>query len=78
MGVCRVDVDNWTPWKVQIYVDGTFRGLVSPWGDGVTYTGAGPTRVYARAEFTDGSALTWGPTDYDCYGGQHIYFRLDK
>jgi hypothetical protein len=77
-GVCRVNVDNWTPWKVQIYVDSSFRGMVSPWGDGVTYTGAGPTRVYARAEFDNGSVLTWGPRDYECYSGQYIYFRLDK
>lgn len=77
-GVCRVKVDNWTPWKIQIFVDGTFRGMVSPWGDGVTYTGAGPTRVYARAVFDDGSALNWGPKDYDCFSGQYIYFRLDK
>jgi hypothetical protein len=78
MGVCRVDVDNWTQWKVQVYVDGTFRGMVSPWGDGTTYTGAGPTRVYVRAEFTDGTYKYWGPRNYDCYGGQRIYFRLDQ
>lgn len=76
-GVCKVVLDNRTKWKIQIYVDGSFRGVMAPYGDSTAYTGAGPTRVYARAQFDDGSALNWGPSDYICYPGQYIHFRMD-
>lgn len=77
-GVCRVDFDNRTNLKVQLFVDGAFRGVLAPYGDASVYTGSGPTRVYARAEFTDGSYVYWGPSDYTCYSGQYIDFRMDR
>lgn len=76
-GACQVRFDNRTRWFVKLYVDGTYRGTISPYGDGVAYTGAGPTRVYARAVFDSGDYLYWGPTDYSCYSGQFIYFRMN-
>lgn len=76
-GLCRVNFDNRTGWRIQLYVDGMFRGVMAPFGDSVAFTGAGPTTVYARAEFTDGSALYWGPKNYTCYAGQYINFRMD-
>jgi hypothetical protein len=75
-GVCKVVLDNRTKLRIKIYVDGSFRGVMAPYGDSVTYTGAGPTRVYARAEFDDGTALYWGPSDYTCYDGQYINFVM--
>lgn len=77
-GVCRVVLDNQTKLKIKIFVDGSFRGTMAPYGDSVTYTGAGPTRVYARADFDDGSFVYWGPSDYMCYAGQTINFRMDN
>lgn len=77
-GVCKVVLDNRTKLIVKIYVDGTYRGTMSPYGDSVTYTGSGLTRVYARADFDDGSYVYWGPTDYTCYDGQFINFRMDN
>ena len=76
-GVCTVILDNQTKWRIQIYVDGTYRGTMAPFGDSTSYTGAGLTRVYARAVFDDGSSLSWGPQDYTCYSGQYINFRMD-
>jgi hypothetical protein len=76
-GACQVRFDNRTRWFVKLYVDGTYRGTISPYGDGVAYTGAGPTRVYARAVFDSGDYLYWGPSDYRCYSGQFIYFRMN-
>lgn len=67
VGACAVFVDNSTGYYIRIYVDGTYRGTISPWGDDYTYTGAGPTRLYAVAVFEDGSRLTWGPRVVDCY-----------
>ncbi len=77
-GVCKVMLDNRTQLKIKIYVDGSFRGVIAPFGDSVTYTGAGATTVYARAEFDDGSAVYWGPSNYTCYDGQYINFIMEK
>jgi hypothetical protein len=76
-GACEVRFDNRTRWFVKLYVDGTYRGTISPYGDGVAYTGAGATRVYARAVFDSGDYLYWGPNDYSCYSGQYVYFRMN-
>jgi len=67
-GDCAVIVDNRTGWYVRIFVDGTYRGTIAPWGDSYCYTGAGITRLYALAPFPDGSRFTWGPGNVNCYG----------
>lgn len=77
-GVCRVHFDNRTNLKIQLYVDGNHHGMVGAMGDVITYVGSGLTRVYARADYTDGSYSYWGPTDYTCYAGQTINFRMDR
>ena len=76
-GSCEVRFDNRTRWFVKLYVDGSYRGTISPYGDGVAYTGAGSTTVYARANFDTGDYLYWGPNNYSCYSGQYIYFRMN-
>ena len=63
---CFVNFDNYTPWYVEAYVDGTYRGTVAPWGDLDTVTGDGPTSIYARARFTDGSMKYGGPRNGLC------------
>jgi hypothetical protein len=65
---CAVVVDNRTGWYVRIFVDGTYRGTIAPWGDAYCYTGAGTTKLYAVAMFSDGSRYTWGPGNVECYG----------
>ncbi|MEK6324976.1 MAG: hypothetical protein AABN33_25320 [Acidobacteriota bacterium] len=67
-GDCAVVVDNRTGWYVRIFVDGTYRGTIAPWGDAYCYTGAGSTRLYAVATFTTGERFTWGPGNVNCYG----------
>jgi len=76
--MCKVVLDNSTSWYIKIYVDGTYRGTMDPWGDSSTYTLAGDTSVYAKAEFTDGTYRYWGPKGYDCGPGQYINFRMVK
>ncbi len=60
--MCRLRVDNHTPWTVQIGVEGRYNGTVAPWGDAFGAYSGGTLRVFGLAEFDDGSALTWGPT----------------
>lgn len=70
--VCGIVVDNWTPWKVQLYVDGDYQGLISPYGALSDVVFTGPVVVYARADFTDGTYTSWGPQTFQC-SGQGIY-----
>lgn len=56
-----VHVDNHTNWYIDVYMDGSYCSTVSPWGDSYCYVGSGSTRFYGKADFTDGSSLTWGP-----------------
>ena len=62
---CQLTWDNWTPWYIDLYVDGTWVGTMGPWGEmyGVYRSGA---ELYARANFDDGSYKYWGPTTLDC------------
>jgi hypothetical protein len=63
---CRVNVDNRTGWKIQVFVDGQYDGLSSPWGNAYMNTGSGTTGFYAIATFTNGSKITWGPWSFAC------------
>jgi hypothetical protein len=60
-GICQAHFDNRTPWFLQCFVDGDYRGTVPPGGDLWPAAGSGDTVLYARALFTDGSVRTWGP-----------------
>ena len=68
---CEVHFFNRTGYYINLYVDRRFRGTVAPGGNYLTYAIAGPTRVYARANFTDGSYMTWGPSMTGCPAGSH-------
>ncbi|MGC9973181.1 MAG: hypothetical protein ABSE56_21605 [Bryobacteraceae bacterium] len=65
---CQVHVDNRTNLIIKVFVDGTYRGLMGPWGDLYTYTLAGGTGLYARADYEDGTYSSWGPRVISCYG----------
>ena len=73
---CLVRFDNRTNLYIDTYTDGNSTGRMGPWGDIYTYAIAGPTRLYGRAEFTDGSVTTWGPTMVDCPAGGSYHWRL--
>ena len=65
---CRLIVDNWTPWMINIYVDGSYSGMVSSWGKADGWFASGRRNVYAVAPFRDASDLTWGPERVNCQG----------
>ena len=75
-GYCEVQFDNRTRWYIKLYVDGTYRGTLSPYGDAVVYALPGSTTVYARADFDSGGFTRWGPSNYSCGSGQYIPFRM--
>jgi hypothetical protein len=75
-GICDVHFDNRSPWWIHVYVDGEYEGVMPPWGDVYTYAIAGPTRLYGRAEFDDGSRRTWGPVTVRCPTGGSYSWRL--
>jgi len=77
-GVCCITVDNYTAWKVQLYVDGNYQGLLWPWGDGTSCVYSGATRIYAMAEFTDGTYSDWGPRVFNCRPGKDYTWNLDS
>jgi len=65
----QICVDSRVDLYVKVYVDGTYVGTMSPWGDACGYYGQGEHRIYARATFTDGSSTTWGPVTGDATSG---------
>jgi hypothetical protein len=67
-GVCQIHVDNRTGLYVRIYVDGDYKGVIGPWGDGITYTLSGATTLYGRANYDDGTYSSFGPQVVSCYG----------
>lgn len=73
---CMVHFDNRSRLYVGTYADGTYRGMLGPWGDIYTYVIAGPTRLYARADFTNAPSSTWGPTMVSCPSGGSFTWRL--
>ena len=75
---CWVTADNYTPWWIDIYVDGTYRGQVAPWGAGTVNAGAGSTTLYGRAVFDSGSVRNWGPRQFHCSSDGVFTWRLDR
>ncbi len=61
---CKVIVDNWTGYAIDIYVDGEWEGSVAAWSDGYTWAIEGKTQLYGESV---GGTQYWGPTYVDCY-----------
>jgi hypothetical protein len=74
-GSCQVHFDNATPWKIQIYVDGQYQGMVGAYGDATEWYYGTAGTLYGKADFDDGSSLTWGPQRAICVNG-HFRYRL--
>lgn len=60
---CKVIVDNWSGYAIDIYVDGDYSGTVAAWSDGYTWAISGRTKLYAQST---GGSMYWGPTYIDC------------
>jgi hypothetical protein len=76
--LCGIVLDNWTPWYVGFYIDGDAWGTAGPWGAASGVAFAGTTRVYARATFTDGSSLSWGPQIFNCRRDEVYHWKITQ
>ena len=65
-GLCAVVFDNYTNLWVKTYVDGSYAGTMRPWGELATFAVAGPTVLYARADYRGGGYDSWGPIKVNC------------
>ncbi|TCC91564.1 hypothetical protein EZ428_07310 [Pedobacter frigiditerrae] len=45
-GGCKIIFDNYTGLYIKVYVDGYYKGTISPWGNGTVTTTDGYTSVY--------------------------------
>lgn len=76
-GKCKIVFDNYTVFDISIFVDGNYRGTVGADGIAQLYVAPKPdTIVYARADFSDGAFLFWGPETYGCGANEYVYFKL--
>lgn len=53
---CSIYFSNYTGYYVNIYVDGYYKGQLSPWGAGTVVVGNGYTSIYC---ITAGKTLEW-------------------
>src|ERR1039458_9887979 len=67
-GTCNINENNKTGSYVTFYFNGNASGAVGPWGDLYPTSTEGKAVLYAKAVFTDGSVLTFGPQDFTCTG----------
>ena len=63
---CQVDFDNWTDLQIDCYVDGHLEAAIAPFSKSVFTVGSGNVKLYARAEFEDGTYMAWGPVSKRC------------
>ncbi|HEY9362159.1 MAG TPA: hypothetical protein VIQ00_02775 [Chitinophagaceae bacterium] len=69
-------IDNWTGYTIDVYVDGDYRGTIAAWDKKVTWAIPGNTKLYAKATFSDGSYLYWGPSTVKT--GYEYTWKLNK
>lgn len=67
---CSIYFSNYTGYYVNVYVDGYYKGQLSPWGGGTVVVGDGYTSIYC---ITAGRTLEWSDAG-NCYGS--YTFRL--
>ena len=53
---CQVKFSNYTGYYVNVYIDGYYRGQLSPWGGGTVMVASGYTSIYC---ITAGKTLEW-------------------
>lgn len=68
--LCYVYINNYTPYAVDIYVDGEWMGTISSYSSAYTYAYSGRTKLYGKSV---GGTYYWGPSYFDCAGQDHTW-----
>ena len=68
--LCRIHFDNYTGLHIKIYVDGNYKGALSPWDDGWVTVGTGYTTIYC---VSTGGTREWNASG-DCR--EDYYYKL--
>lgn len=61
--LCTITVNNYTPYSVDIYVDGDWVGTIASYSKAYTYSYPGTTKIYGKSI---GGTYYWGPQTFDC------------
>lgn len=61
-GTCSVNFDSYSPLYIEVYVDGYYKGTVSPYGSMKVYVGEGYTTIYC---VSSGGSREWNAAG-DC------------
>jgi len=75
-GWAMVTFQNYTPWRIRCYVDGTSVGVVYPGSSLSAWVWSGWARPYGRAGFLDGSSLSWDSGDLLYLAGGSYAFPM--
>lgn len=76
-GNCKVMLDNYTNYAVEIYINGDYKGVLYGGSESTLYYTPGSVTIYAKAPFSDGSYKYWGPTTYSCGSNQYVYYKMN-
>ena len=65
---CDIHIDNRTQFVVhRVFIDGDYWGSIGRYGDAIARdVSTGRTKIYAEADFTDGTTRYWGPRWFAC------------
>jgi hypothetical protein len=76
LGLALVTFENYTPWTVQCFIDGQFRGVVLPMHSLSIWTGSGYTVLSAQANFVNATPAIWNSGLLFYYPGGNYSWRL--
>lgn len=68
--LCYVYINNYTPYAIDIYVDGEWMGTISAYSSAYTYAYSGETKLYGKST---GGSYSWGPSYFQCEGQDHTW-----
>lgn len=76
--MCTLTIDNYTPWKIEIFAEGRPIALVSPWGKIRGIYPEGQMVLYGVARFLNGPPLTWGPRTVSSCKGTYTWQLYER
>lgn len=72
----EVQFVNRTSWKIQLFANGDYLGILAPYGSSSVPVTSGRLTLQGRADFTDGSSTLWGPRNIYIASGDVFTWTL--